>query len=261
MGGQYGSMKLGSSLQNGGDECDTKAPTLVTKQIGQTGSLVVLIFWKIRIRELARRHEQERNPKSLHHTRQRLAVVICGKIEAREVPHCEAKNREAQADESRHRNPLHQLHHQRSHDHNHHRTRTEHQPSVSGGITIERLQHLRNQHRRSEEHKAKEKIERIRQREVPFFEQSYFDYWIRMPQLPNHRRQKSRHGDDEEAHDEIALEPVLPLSPIEDYFKKCEADGNQRNPNIVDFELAAFACLLYLSPEGRWIGDNSAGQE
>src|SRR5262245_42872977 len=90
MRGQHRPMKLGAPLQDSRDEGDAETAALIAKQISQTRSLVVLILRKIRISQLTGRDEQERNPKSLQHSRQRFTFVICRKIKAREIPHSDA---------------------------------------------------------------------------------------------------------------------------------------------------------------------------
>ncbi len=143
-------MVLSATRKHCGHKRNAEASALIAKKIGQTGSLVVLVFRQIGIRKLACRNEQESDPKALKHPSPCFVPVVGCQIEAREVPHGAHKHCETKADHPGDRNPSYQTNDQRRHHDDHHCTRPQDEASVCRRVTVEGLQHLRNQDGRAE---------------------------------------------------------------------------------------------------------------
>src|SRR5713101_9834462 len=83
---------LRSPRKNGCNERDTNAPPLIPEQIGKTRSFVVLILWQEGIGQLAHRHKQWGNPKSLDRTGDRQMLVVRPEVNAGVAPHRKCEN-------------------------------------------------------------------------------------------------------------------------------------------------------------------------
>src|SRR5262249_51849335 len=148
----------------------------------------------------------------------------------------------------------------RSHDHDHHRTWSKYQSGIGCGVSIKRLQHLRNEHSRAEEHKSKQEVVDIRNREIPLFQQTEFYYWIGVSQFPEDSYRQRHYCHCEERDDEVAFKPVFTLTAIEDHLKEGESNCNQQNSDIINLELAGFSCRFYLALELRRIRNDATGK-
>src|SRR5580693_6799267 len=79
--------------------------------------------------------------------------------------------------------------------------------------------------------------------------------------LPPDRNGYCCDSHDEEADDEMALEPVVTLAAIEYYFETGKADRDQSNAEIVNAELSTSASELALGGEFRRIVDQPIRQD
>ncbi len=119
-------------------------------------------------------------------------------------------------------------------------------PGVGRGVAVERLQHLRNQHRAAEQRETEHEIESVRDGEISFFEQRQFHHGVGITQLPNHRRNQRHDRDRKKYENEVALEPVFAFAAIQHHFQAGEADRHQRDPDVIDAELSGLPRLFPL---------------
>src|SRR5580700_1449407 len=92
-------MTLRSAGEHSGYEGDTKAGTLISKQVREARSFVVFVFRQERIGERAHWNEERRDAQSLQSASHREVAIVGAEIEAREAPHGHRKNAVADSDE------------------------------------------------------------------------------------------------------------------------------------------------------------------
>src|SRR6266436_5654675 len=123
------------------------------------------------------------------------------------------------------------------------------------------MQHLWNQHGRTEQNKSKEEVESVGKGKVAFSEQPQFNYRVLLAQFPDHCHDQSNDCDGEECHDEIALKPVQPLATIEHDFKAGEAERDQQNSQVVNLQSSCLSCGLHFLLELWRIRQQPTGQD
>src|SRR5260370_15644972 len=67
-----------------------------------------------------------------------------------------------------------------------------------------------------------------------------------MPPLPDAGENQRKNGDCEKCDDKVALEPVFPLSFVENDFQRAESQRDQADSNVINAQLAATAGPLDL---------------
>src|SRR5229473_6163237 len=89
---QHRTMELGAARDHRGRKRDAEAGSLISKEIRQAGSLVVLVFWQEGIGELADGNEEWRDTQALNRASKRLMLIVGAEIETRVIPHAQSKN-------------------------------------------------------------------------------------------------------------------------------------------------------------------------
>src|SRR5580658_3439862 len=89
---QNGLVVLRSPRKKSRYERDPKASTLVSEQIGQARSLVVLMFGQIGVSKLTHRNKQRSDPQPLESADNGYMPVIRTQVNAGVAPHRESKN-------------------------------------------------------------------------------------------------------------------------------------------------------------------------
>src|SRR5260370_37898462 len=82
-----------------------------------------------------------------------------------------------------------------------------------------------------------------------------------MSPLPDAGENQRKNGDCEKCDDKVALEPVFPLSFVENDFQRAESQRDQADSNVINAQLAATAGRLDLLNKLWRIRDQPAGQQ
>src|SRR5260370_41806960 len=82
-----------------------------------------------------------------------------------------------------------------------------------------------------------------------------------MPPLPDAGENQRKNGDCEKCDDKVALEPVFPLSFVENDFQRAESQRDQADSNVIISQLAALAGRLDLLNKLWRIRYQPAGQQ
>ena len=98
------------------------------------------------------------------------------------------------------------------------------------------LHKQRQQQSAGEQGKAQHEHHQIGRGEVSVFEQMQIYDGIFMPPLPDGHEHKRRYADQCQSDDEIRLEPVIALAFIEHNLQSAEAERDQAQADIVDFQ-------------------------
>src|SRR2546425_10879511 len=140
-------------------------------------------------------------------------------------------------------------------------SRSKNEPCICRGVAVQALEHLRNQHRRPEQNKAKKEIVNVRDGKVPVCEQTNFYHGVGMAPLPKRGGNQRHESNREEENNKTAFEPVFGLSAIQNDLQTREAQGHQNNPETINPKPAAFPGRFDFTCELWRVGNESARQD
>src|SRR5262250_1832911 len=196
---------LRPARQKSSHNSDADASSLVAEQVGNTRSLVVLVFRQEGICELANRHKEGSNAKPLERSEESDVFVVCAQVNAGVFPHSYGEDHIPDEDERLDANLWQDSYNDRGKSDDHERARPENESGIRSRVAVQALQHLRNQDCRPKQPESEEEVVSICDGEVPIREQTNFHHRIRMTPLPDSRSNQRRHGNREENDNESAL--------------------------------------------------------
>src|SRR5207302_5587274 len=103
-------------------------------------------------------------------TRKSISTVVRAEVERGEAPHGQSHEDRPEKDQLLRACFRDKTNNNRRHQDNHERARTKHQTRVGGAVTIERLEHLRDQNGAAKQDEEEAEVESVGQREVAFTE-------------------------------------------------------------------------------------------
>src|SRR6185312_1268752 len=256
-------MKILAARACGRYKSNSKTASPVAKQIRQTGGFVVLVRPQLRVRNDIDGYEEEPVSEALKCPGKCVVSVVGPKVKRAVVPHGSRTDNKANDDQPArmHKAALDELCADGGEHGNDKCSGTQHEARVDGAISIERLQHLRNQRRASEESKSKDEEQNSRNCEVAISQHSKVNDRIFQPHFPDDGSDPSNDGDGEHPADETAAEPILDLAAIEGDFEGCRCQCDQCDSDSVDPQPAILSNRGSLGIECRWIFDQPAAHK
>src|SRR5262249_38073549 len=93
---------------------------------------------------------------------------------------------------------------------------------------------------------------------ISFFQQPDIHNGIVMIEFPKDCDHQRRNSDYEKADDEIAFEPVQPLTTVKNYFQRGKANRDQRYSYVINLEFAGSARRFHFTLKFRRVRQNPA---